>query len=130
MRSITPEKDLFALSDVAKMRVDALAEAWRESKVPVRKDALYARQGGEAAAWIAAGQPSVLVEYPYLTAEVLATGTATLTIANAWVARETQWVTDSAAIDQLVRQAHTAIEVADSPEEQDAAVAWFSANLP
>jgi hypothetical protein len=81
---ISVEKDIAALRTSAAAMVDALAAAYRALYATPGKDAVYLAKRDEAAAYIAAGEPDDLTDYPYLRAEVGITVVNASDLAELW----------------------------------------------
>lgn len=107
---------LTQIKDAAKQDIDNTAERIRLKYITggAGQALVYNEKGEEAADYIAAGSPVDLANYPFIQAEVNATGKSATQCANDILAQKAAWITKGAQIEQVRIGAKTTIDLATS----------------
>jgi len=106
--------DLPAAKTAEQTKVDSLAEQQRQTFITAGdgQSMSYQQKSTEANAYITAGSPVDLTPYPFIQAEVNATGATATDAANTIIAAETAWIIKGAAIEELRIKAKLDIDAA------------------
>jgi hypothetical protein len=87
----------------AKLNIDNMAEAVRLQYVTPgsSQSMVYQEKGDEAADYVAAGYPVDLSSYPFIQAEVNATGKTSADAADDILAQKSAWIVVGAAVEEV-----------------------------
>lgn len=114
-------KDLPALRAAREAEIARAAAAARALFATPGKDGIYLSKREEAEAWIAAGEPEDLAEYPYLSQETGVTAPTTSQLALLWINLNILWVkVYGPQIEGREQRAKQAIALAATPAEIEA----------
>ena len=114
---------LATLQQIAKYNIDQQAEVTRLKYVtPGSAQAMvYQEKGDEAADYVATGYPADLSSYPFIQAEVNATGKTATAAADDILAQKSAWIALGAATEEVRLSGKAAVDAATDEAGIDAA---------
>lgn len=112
-------------------RAELLAEGARNAWITpsVAAAGIYLAKEAEARAWLAAGEPRDLAEYPMIAAEIGITAPTAWHLAQTWLGMAAVWRPVAAAIEAARLTAKAAIDAATTGAEIEAALAALEYSL-
>lgn len=110
---------LTQIKNAAKNEIDSKSENVRLKYITggAGQALVYNEKAEESADYIAAGSPADLTNYPFIQAEVNATGKSATQCANDILAQKAVWITKGAQIEQIRIGSKTTIDLATSVVE-------------
>lgn len=111
-----PLRSLEQMREQALASVVAAASMARDNWRTPGKDGVYLSKQTEAAAWLAAGSPDDLANYPYIKAEVGITSATAAELVALWQAMSNAWALASAEIERIEMTAKASIKTAKTHE--------------
>jgi len=133
-RTYTVEDIVFDMNDVkanGRYQIDYAAEMTRLRYITngAGQAMVYQEKAIEAAAYAGAGYPADLTSYPFIQAEVNASGLSAQEAADAIIAIRTSWIAVSAQIEEVRLGAKVLVNAATTKAEVDTIIANTAAVL-